>query len=250
MDSLSFTARIRLRRKAKETALSDARDIVPERLRERFDEIAGLRYWFGASMLVSSHLRIPLLEALWPALKPHERPEVFASWFNRDDVPDYCHAFVLQALGEFKRSAQRVFDGEAARAGFARLADVVTIYRAASVKEAAEKRFGICWTLSRDKAIVMATRILNSGSQPALITARVNRSAIAGLLMERAEDEVLIMPGDLNLEQVEAFPGKDALPGSTEPRVVIAASVAAPVTSVLEAMLEATMPLVAVPYRS
>lgn len=207
MDPLSFTARIRLRRKSRETALLNARLFVPDRLAERFDEMARVRYWFGVSMLVSSHVRIPLLEALWPALKAHERPEVFASWFNGEDVPSRCYEFILQALGEFKRSGQRIFDSQAARTRFAGLPDVVTIYRGGNEREAIDKRLGVSWTLSRDKAICIAARLLNSGGPPALMTAKVSRGAIAGLLVERGEDEVLIVPGDIQLDQIEALIG-------------------------------------------
>jgi hypothetical protein len=205
VDLLSFTARIRLKRKTMDCALSAARLIVPERLRERFDEMAGLRYWFGVSMLVSSHVRIQLLEALWPVLKAHERPEVFASWFNREDVPSQCYEFLLQALGEFRRSGQRIFDGQKARERFAELADVVTIYRGGMENEATDERLGISWTLNRDKAIGFATAFRNSSYQAALMTARVSRGAIAGFLVERAEDEVLVVPDDICLDEVEAL---------------------------------------------
>jgi hypothetical protein len=205
VDPLSFTARIRLRRKATDSALSTARLIVPDRLRERFDEMAGLRYWFGVSMLVSSHVRIPLLEALWPVLKAHERPDVFASWFNGGDVPGQCREFLLQALGEFKRNGQRIFDSEKAAERFAGLPDVVTIYRGGLEKEAIDERLGVAWTLNRDKAIWFATRFRNSSDQPVLMTARVSRGSIAGFLVERAEDEVLIVPDDIWLDTVEAL---------------------------------------------
>jgi hypothetical protein len=218
MDPLSFTARIRLRRKSRETALLNARLFVPDRLTERFDEMARVRYWFGVSMLVSSHVRIPLLEALWPALKAHERPEVFASWFNGDDVPSRCYEFLLQALGEFKHSGQRIFDSQAARMRFAGLPDNVTIYRGGSEREAIDKRLGVSWTLSRDKAICTATRLFNSSTPPALMTARVSRSAIAGFLVERGEDEVLIVPDDIHMEHVEALIGTSAVQATEPPR--------------------------------
>lgn len=249
VDSLSFTSRIRLRRKARECALTEAREIVPERLRERFDEIAEIRYWFGASMLVSSHLRIPLLAALWPALKAHERPEVFASWFSSDDIPEQCHEFLLQALGEFKLSRQRIFDCEAARMRFAQLPDRVTLYRGGLEREAIERGLGISWWLSRDTAVAIATKILRSGAQPALMSATVKRNAIAGLLVERSQDEVLIVPDDVYLDRVESITESiGALPEADDAESEMEATqpVAPPVMSVFEA----TMPIVALPYRS
>jgi hypothetical protein len=200
-------------------ALSNARLIVPERLRERFDEMAGLRYWFGVSMLVSSHVRIPLLEALWPALKAHERPDVFASWFDGGDVPSQCYEFLLQALGEFKRRGLRIFDSQNARERVAALPEVVTIYRGGMEKEAIDGRLGVSWTLNRDKAIQFATRLRNSSQPPVLMTARVSRGAIAGLLVERAADEVLVAPDDICLEQVEALYGSSELTAAAMPLV-------------------------------
>jgi hypothetical protein len=205
VDPLSFTARIRLRRKTADCALSTARLIVPERLRERFDEMAKLRYWFGVSMLVSSHLRIPLLEALWPVLKAHERPDVFASWFDGGDVPSQCYEFLLQALGDLNRRSQRIFDSQKARERFAGLPDVVTIYRGSIDKEVTDERVGISWSLNRDQAICVAAQFRHSSHQPVLMTARVSRSAIAGFLVQRAEDEVLVVPDDICLDQVEAL---------------------------------------------
>ena len=224
VDPLSFTARIRLRRKAVDSALSTARLIVPDRLRERFDEMAGLRYWFGVSMLVGSHARIPLLEALWPVLKAHERPDVFASWFDGRDVPEQCYEFLLQALGEFKRSGQRIFDGQKARERFAGLPNVVTIYRGGIEREAIDERLGVSWTLNRDNAIWIATqsRFQNSGYQPVLMTARVSRGAIAGFLVERAEDEVLIVPEDIWLDQVEMLAWINEAPAAALPAVTAA----------------------------
>jgi hypothetical protein len=205
VDPLSFTARIRLRRKTADSALSAARLIVPERLRERFDEMARLRYWFGVSMLVSSHLRMPLLEALWPVLKTHERADVFASWFDSGDVPSHCYEFLLQALGEFNRNNRRLFDSQKARERFAGLADVVTIYRGSIEREVIEERLGISWTLNREQAISVAAHFRQSTHQPVLMTARVNRGAIAGFLVEREEDEVLVAPSEICLDQVEAL---------------------------------------------
>jgi hypothetical protein len=192
---------------------------VPERLRERFDEMAGLRYWFGVSMLVSSHARIPLLEALWPVLKAHERPDVFASWFDGGDVPSECHGFLLRALGEFKRSGQRIFDSQNARERLAGLPDVVTIYRGGIENEAIDERLGVSWTLNRDKAIWFATRFRNSSYQPVLMTARVSRGAIAGFLVERAEDAVLIVPDDIWLDHVEALAWTSEAPAVVLPLV-------------------------------
>jgi hypothetical protein len=207
VDPLSFTARIRLRRKAVDSALSAARLIVPDRLRERFDEMAGLRYWFGVSMLVGSHARLPLLEALWPVLKVHERPAVFASWFDGRDVPEQCYEFLLRALSEFKRSGERIFDSQKARERFAGLPNVVEIHRGGAEKEAMGERLGVSWTLDRDKAIgfAMLSRFHNGSHHPVLMTARVSRAAVAGFLVERAEDEVLVVPDDIWLDQVEAL---------------------------------------------
>jgi hypothetical protein len=190
-----------------DSALSAARLIVPDRLRERFDEMAGLRYWFGVSMLVGSHARLPLLEALWPVLKLHERPLVFASWFDGRDVPEQCYEFLLRALGEFKRSGQRIFDSQKARERFAELPNVVPIYRGGVEKEAMEERLGVSWTLDPEKAIgfAMQSRFHNGSHHAVLITARVSRGAIAGFLVERAEDEVLVVPDDIWVEQVEAL---------------------------------------------
>jgi hypothetical protein len=172
------------------------------------------------SMLVRSHVRMPLLEALWPALKTHERPDVFASWFVGSIVPSRCYEFLVQVLGEFKRSGQRIFDGQKAQERFAALPSVVTIYRVAVEKEVIDKRLGDCWSLDRDKAIGLDTQFRHGGHAPVLMTARVIRKAVAGFLVERAQDELLILPDDVCLDQVEALAPVDEPPAHAEPLAV------------------------------
>jgi hypothetical protein len=181
--------------------------------------MARLRYWFGVSMLVRSHVRMPLLEALWPALKAHERPEVFASWFTGSVVPNRSYEFLVQALGEFKRSGQRIFDSRKAAQRFAALPSVVTIYRGGTEKEVIDKRLGVSWTAQRDKASCLDIQFRPNHGLPVLMTARVIRRDIAGFLVERASDEMLILPEDICLDQVEALAPIGEAPATDLPPV-------------------------------
>jgi hypothetical protein len=223
VDPLSFTARIRLRRKSTDFALAAARQIVPEALAERFDEMARLRYWFGVSMLVRSHVRMSLLEALWPALKAHERPDVFASWFVGSIVPNRCYEFLVQALAEFKRNGQRIFDSRQAQQRFAELPSVVTIYRGGMEGELIDRRLGVCWTLHRDKAVGLDTQFRQHSHLPVLMTARAIRREIAGFLVESARDELLILPEDICLDRVEALAQTGEPPASPDIAVSVQA---------------------------
>jgi hypothetical protein len=165
-------------------------------------------------MLVGSHVRMRLLEALWPVLRQDERHDEFIDWFNVCDAPYRCREFLLRALGEFRRSARRLFDSQAARERFAGFTDVVTIYRGGVEKETIDERLGVSWTLNRDIAIWFATQhpLRNRSDLPVLLTERVNRGAIAGFLVERQEDAVLIVPDDIFLDEVESLDRTEELP--------------------------------------
>ena len=122
--------------------------------------------------------------------------------------PHQSYVFLLTALGEFLRSGRRLFDSQAARERFAAFPDVVTVYRGSIDRETIGDHLGVSWTLNRDIAIWFATQhpFRNRDYAPVLLTGRVNRGAIAGFLVERHEDEVLIVPDDIFLDSVEALP--------------------------------------------
>jgi hypothetical protein len=169
--------------------------------------MAGKRNWFGILRLVDSRVRIRLLVALWPILTADERYDAFVDWLCQCESRCQCYEFLLEALGEFARSGRRISDTHASRERFADLPDVVRIYRASTEDEIVERAFGVSWTLNRDIVIPFAAehRFRNHRYASVLLAAKVKREAIAGLLVDRGDDEVLILPDNVLEYDVEGL---------------------------------------------
>lgn len=166
-------------------------------LQDLFEDAVERRDWDQVFLLPNSERRVPLLKALWPALKPEEWPSAIAVAISCGDMPSQCLPFLYKALSAVSHRHLRVFDGPDAAERFAALPDDVVVYRGTVQAEIDSRCLGVCWTLSRERAVFFATqhgRFRNLHSPPVLLTAHVLRDRIVGLLVARNEDEVLVVP--------------------------------------------------------
>lgn len=82
---------------------------------------------------------------------------------------------------------------EEEREELAKLPEAITVYRGA---RAGLNEEGLSWTLSRERAAWFATRF--NPEEPVLLRASVNRSSVLALLLGRGEEEVLVLPEELD----------------------------------------------------
>ena len=164
-------------------------------------------------MIASSEQRPPLLEALWPHLDDVEKPELLADAITMGDFPSRVAWFLWCALDELLDLGSLAFDGDQARQRYEQLPDLITVYRGTVQAEADDGLTGICWTLNPDKAQWFATthgRFRNRNSPPVVLTATIRKWEVAGLLLDRGEDEVLLNPEcivDFDVRPAEAAVG-------------------------------------------
>lgn len=154
--------------------------------------------WTGALLCVGSRERISLCVYLWPIIPDDDRACVLAEAISCGDEPRYERDNLCAMLSTLHDQNKRLFDCEAAKEAFNNLPTQVTIYRGTT--EAEGDNYGVCWTLSRDKAVFFATkhyRFRNTKSPPVILSATIQRDDICGLLVERNEREVLICPSQI-----------------------------------------------------
>jgi hypothetical protein len=184
-----------------------AREMIPRAGRASFDQYLAKRDWDRVMSLVGSHERFPLLEYLWSEVPRCEHLALLTTALAMGDMPSGSHGFLVDALREVTADGKRVFDCKAALKRFAALPKIVTMYRGTveAELETDDFEFGISWTLSHERAVFFASkhcRFRVCDSTPIILSARVNRDELAGMLTERKEDEVLFI-GYLDEYQVE-----------------------------------------------
>ena len=151
--------------------------------------------WTAALLCVGSGARISLCMDLWPIIPKSDRAQVLAEAISGGDEPRRERDMLCAVLGALHRQNRRIFDSDTAEESFKNLPSQVTIYRGTTESEG--DNYGVCWTLSRDKAVWFATqhgRFRNTESPPVILSATVQRDDICGLLVERGEREVVICP--------------------------------------------------------
>lgn len=168
---------------------------------EMFAERALAGDWQGALILTDSERRISLyIDMTIAELIPRENTDALAYAISNGGVPLSERDMLIITLGRFLKEGRRVFDGDEARRAFEALPDQVTIYRGTAEAEADSREYGVCWTIDRDKAEWFATkhgRFRNTASAPVVLSANVNRADVCGLLWDRGEKEVLVLPRSL-----------------------------------------------------
>ena len=170
---------------------------VDPALHDLFREAFTARDWCGALSRTSSENRISLCVDLVIAklIPEQDLPEVLAQAISSGDMLYQERNMLCAMLGQLHQKKRLVFDGEAARAAYDALPAQVTIYRGTT--EAEGGGYGICWTLDRERAKWFATkhvRFRNLRSPPVVLSALVQREDICGLLFEREEQDVLVLP--------------------------------------------------------
>ena len=154
--------------------------------------------WTGALLCVGSRERISLCVYLWPIIPDNDRACVLAEAISCGDAPRYERDNLCAMLSALHEQNKRLFDSKAAKEAFNNLPTQVTIYRGTTESEG--ENYGVCWTLSRDKAVFFATkhyRFRNTKSLPVILSATIKRDDICGLLVERNEREVVICPSQI-----------------------------------------------------
>ena len=167
-------------------------------LAEQLRRAVAERDWMLARICVDSQDAVSLCKELWSIIPDADKPAALADAISTGDNPAREWAWLHKTLHQLHERGQRVFDGDTARAAYDALPECVAIYR--GTVEAEGEDYGVCWTLSRDKAEWFATkhgRFRNTRSAPVILETNVLRDAICGLLLERNEREVLMWLGAL-----------------------------------------------------
>ena len=171
-------------------------------LHDLFREALTTRDWREAFCLTNSENVISLCVDLVIAklISEQDIPDALAEAISRGDMPHRERNMLCALLGTLHRKKRRAFDGDTARAAYDALPAHVTIYRGTTEAEGGE--YGVCWTLDRERAEWFAKehgRFRNFRSPPVVLSAVVQREDICGLLFERQEQEVLILPRGLRV---------------------------------------------------
>jgi len=163
--------------------------------------------WRAALLLCNSEERPLLIRDLWKRIPATEKATALAEAIASGDAPIRNRRFLVRALRELRTAGEIVFDGAEARQAFAALAEDVTIYRGTIIAEGSA--FGICWTADAGKAEWFATqhhRFRNTESPPVVLRAEISKADIAGLLWDRGESEVLVIPDVFKRRRPVAVP--------------------------------------------
>jgi hypothetical protein len=190
----------------------EARKEIPPGLLGLFIERAKERNPSDILILANPSRRVPLALAMASGYSDlREMSRVLADAIQMGETFEW--AGILRSLvAGLAAEGFPLFDCDEAEKAFEALPNVVPVYRGGLRTELVGPRFGISWTLSRDKAIWFASRaefkewgpageLLGMGRRPptALFEAKVKRADICGLMLEREEEEVLIVRGLRNV---------------------------------------------------
>lgn len=161
----------------------------------------------GALLLVSPEYRVSMCRALWPVVPEAEQQTVLANAITSGDNPAREWVWLQDTLDDLSARGRRIFDGDAAQEAFADLPERITIYRGTVEAEHWSGDYGISWTLNRDRAVWFAThgRFRDLRSRAVILSATLPKHALAGLLLDRGEHDVLVCLGSLD-DVTEAAP--------------------------------------------
>lgn len=178
---------------------------IPRRVLKHIDPLLRIQFrdavrrsdWVDALICVSSQVRISLaMDMFLSRVIPFDSwAPVLARAISSGDLPCRERQMLVACLERLHRAGRLVVDGERAREVFASLPERVMIHRGTVAAEGST--YGVCWTMEVQQARWFATehgRFRNTRSPPGVLTAQVNKADICGVLIDRAEDEVLIVP--------------------------------------------------------
>ena len=143
------------------------------------DEIFEALCWAG-----NKHRWNVFLEAV-DSIEPDAMPDAFKFAYGSGD------ATKRTALKVIRKYGLNLITTDQERKLFESLPDEMSVYGGCFVSEAERKQgFNLSWTLNIDTARFFAHRFNQAGR--GVFAARVNKSRILGILLDREEDEVLI----------------------------------------------------------
>lgn len=151
-----------------------------------------------ALMRCSSTERFEQLWRRWDEVPKEQRPEKFLSTLRISDM-----AARRQVLELLRSMNLPIFDGDAARGVWQSLPARVTVFRGASNSEFARGPFGVSWTLSKTVAEFFALTHRFRPRNGLVLRATISKSAIAALVWDRKEEEVLVLPGGVFRRNVQ-----------------------------------------------
>jgi hypothetical protein len=154
------------------------------------DHIAALGY-LSSTELISG------LAEIWYDIPPTDRARVLGDTISMGDMLHQEIEFLVEALTDCRSRGELVTDCDCAHRLFAELPDRLDVYRGTVAAEAWPD-YGVSWTLDKAVAERFAAgyRCSNRDSTPILMHARrVPKTAICGVLLDRNEHEVLLLPG-------------------------------------------------------
>jgi hypothetical protein len=193
--------------------------LVNPALRPQLKDAVAAGDWQRALIYTSSQHCISLCVALWSRIPKTERSDVLAAAISGGDLPSKEWKALCRMLAELLNEGRRCFDCDAAKSAYEALPTFVTIYRGTVEAELDGPRYGVCWTLSHEKAVWFATqhgRFRNTRSRPIVLRASVPRERLAGLLCDRDESEVLVVPEHIGRVSVERLAHSRASSTPTE----------------------------------
>jgi hypothetical protein len=163
---------------------------------QRFRETAAAGEYSIALACLSSTERMTGLSEIWHEIPTADQARTLGDAISGADMLYQEHEFLVKALIECRVRGELVTDCDRARQRFAELPDRLDVYRGTVAAEEWPD-YGVSWTLEKAVAENFAAgyRCSNRDSTPILMHAkRVPKKAICGVLTDRSEHEVLILP--------------------------------------------------------
>jgi hypothetical protein len=140
----------------------------------------------------SSTERLAQLWLLWRKIPVEHRPVTFCETFVGSDPQRWQRRLLTDLLPTLPRP---VFDTDAAREAWAALPERFTAYRGLAVEEYQRGPVGLSWTLDPERARFFAFTHRFAPRAGCVVAATIGKSAVAALLFDRGERELLLMPG-------------------------------------------------------
>lgn len=146
-----------------------------------------------------STTRLQVLWEQWVKVPSEQRPTTFLDTFQISDRS--ARWMVVEMLQSMQLP---IFDSEAARDAYQELPAKVCLFRGAHRDESSNLPLGISWTLSESQARFFAFEHRFRPEDGAVLKAKVTKTAIAAMIWERGEKEILVLPRRIRRRDVSS----------------------------------------------
>jgi len=140
----------------------------------------------------SSTDRLERLWLRWGGVPAEHRPVTFCETYCGSDPVRWQRWQIVDMMRTLPRP---VFDTDPARDAWAALPDQFTVYRGCDLGEYQSGPFGLSWTLDPARARFFAFTHRFHPRNGCVVAAVVRKPAVAAVLFDRGEKELLLMPG-------------------------------------------------------